>query len=78
MTKKYICCSCHSTFNSPKERSSIGGALIWLVFIFLSMGLALIFYVFRKKDTACPICKNSNFIPIKSPNGQKLLKEIQR
>ncbi|MGJ0377326.1 hypothetical protein [Aliarcobacter cryaerophilus] len=56
----YKCMTCKNKFEKPKRP---GITFIWLIFIFFSMGLGLIFWFLSKKK--CPYCNSETFIDTK-------------
>lgn len=55
----YQCTVCKKNFEKPKKPMGI----IWLIFIFFSMGLGLILWFLSKKK--CPYCNSETFIDTK-------------
>lgn len=57
------CLSCKNEFQKSKV---VGGhlSLAWIIFIFFSMGIGLIFWLFfrKNKKEVCPYCKSENII----------------
>lgn len=78
---RYICSNCGETCRTPyEEDTSCIGCLMWIVFIFISMGIGLIIFIIYKlchsPKPYCPSCKALNtLVPLDSPRGQKLLNE---
>lgn len=81
MSSKYICSNCGKYCNTFYKRNSILRDLMWLIFIFVSMGLALIFYIIFKLnnrvENCCPFCKAENtLVPIDSPKGKQIVESL--
>lgn len=73
----YICKNCYEEFNTPSKTSSRMG-LAWIIFIFFSMGIGLIFWLFMrgKAKEICPHCKSENFVRTDSRAGMVILSQI--
>jgi hypothetical protein len=73
----YICKNCYEEFNTPDKTSSRMG-IAWIIFIFLSMGIGFIFWLFMRGSAKeiCPNCKNQNFVRTDSRAGAMLVKEF--
>jgi len=85
------CLQCKNEFDKGKI---VGGRLgfAWIVFIFFSMGLGLIFWLFfrGKRKEVCPYCKSENIIDKKyykeeiheikeeSTNDKRILKPLEK
>lgn len=81
MSSKYICSNCGKYCNTFYKRNSILRDLLWLIFIFVSMGLALIFYIIFKLnnrvENCCPFCKAENtLVPVDSPKGKQIIESF--
>lgn len=74
---KYICKNCYEQFDKPDKQSSRIG-LAWIIIIFMSMGLGLIFWLFMrgKAKEICPHCKSESFLLTDSTAGKILQAEI--
>lgn len=74
---KYICKNCYEQFDKPGKQSSRIG-LAWIIIIFMSMGLGLIFWLFMrgKAKEICPHCKSESIIFTDSTAGKMLLTDI--
>ena len=61
--EKKTCLECKNEFRKPYFKSGNMG-LLWLVFIFLSMGLGVILYflIGRSKKAVCPYCGSDKFV----------------
>jgi len=61
----YKCTECNCEFKKPKTIGGMGA--LWIIFILISMGLALILYVLvrDKKKKVCPVCKSDKIIDLK-------------
>ena len=75
---KYICSNCGKYCDNTFKRNSTIRDLMWFILIFVSMGLALIFYIIFKLnnrvENCCPFCKAENvLVPTDSPKGQQLI-----
>jgi predicted nucleic-acid-binding Zn-ribbon protein len=76
MEGKFICNQCGSVVYPEKQ---IKGSFAIELFLWLLMILpGVIYSVWRltTKQWGCPKCGNPNLIPLDSPMGQKLAKEI--
>jgi hypothetical protein len=88
---RYVCTQCGATMRSPKKVSGMGCWVTALLFVLFVLTLvtfmwvlslivliadAIIYYATLKKN-CCPKCKGKEcVIPINSPMGQKLMREL--
>ncbi|EIL88521.1 hypothetical protein UU9_12258 [Rhodanobacter fulvus Jip2] len=77
-TKK-ICRYCGHVGKPAIARGGSMG-LAWFLFIIVSMGLGLIFYLFRarEKREVCQSCGHDEVIPINSPVGRELMQRFHQ
>ncbi len=70
-----ICTNCNNEFEKGKIISGNMGAL-WIIFIFLSMGLGFILWAVagRKRKEVCPYCNSENIMEKEYYNGN--IKEL--
>ena len=88
---RYVCTQCGASMRSPKKVSGMGCWVTALLFVLFVLTLvtfmwvlslivliadAIIYYATLKKN-CCPKCKGKEcVIPINSPMGQKLMREL--
>lgn len=76
MAYKYICRNCGELTDKSYQKDSCLGSLAWIFFIFISIGIALVFYIIYKinsKSNCCPHCKaNNSLVPVDTPIGEEL------
>lgn len=76
MKEKFICNQCGFTgYPRKKVRGSIFIELLLWVF-FLIPGLIYSIWRLTTKQLVCPNCGNATMIPLNSPIGQKLAKDM--
>lgn len=75
---KFICKNCYEQFDKPNKQSSRMG-FAWIVFIFFSMGIGLLFWLFMrgKAKDVCPYCKSESIILTDSIAGKMLIADIE-
>ena len=88
---RYVCTQCGATMRSPKKVSGMGCwvtallfvlfvltlvTFMWILSLIILIADAIIYYAALKKN-CCPKCKGKEcVIPINSPMGQKLMREL--
>ena len=75
MAKQLICSSCGHVGDTKK---AVKGSLGVEIFLWLCFIIPGIIYSLWRQSTyhkACPVCGNTNLIPVDSPVGQRLMKE---
>jgi hypothetical protein len=88
---RYVCTQCGATMRSPKKVSGMGCwvtallfvlfvltlvTFMWILSLIVLIADAIIYYATLKKN-CCPKCKGKEcVIPINSPMGQKLMREL--
>lgn len=76
MKKEMVCANC-GYFGKNKviyKGSDLMELLLWLCFLFPGFFYSL--WRICTKHKGCPNCGDKNMIPMDSPMGQKLIKEI--
>ena len=89
---RYVCTQCGATMRSPKKVSGMGCwvtallfvlfvltlvTFMWILSLIVLIADAIIYYATLKKN-CCPNCKGKEcVIPINSPMGQKLIRELK-
>ena len=88
---RYVCTQCGASMRSPKKVSGMGCwvtallfvlfvltlvTFMWILSLIILIADAIIYYATLKKN-CCPKCKGKEcVIPINSPMGQKLMREL--
>ena len=88
---RYVCTQCGASMRSPKKVSGMGCwvtvllfvlfvltlvTFMWILSLIILIADAIIYYATLKKN-CCPKCKGKEcVIPINSPLGQKLMREL--
>lgn len=88
---RYVCTQCGASMRSPKKVSGMGCwvtallfvlfvltlvTFMWILSLIILIADAIICYATLKKN-CCPKCKGKEcVIPINSPMGQKLMREL--
>ena len=88
---RYVCAQCGASMRSPKKVSGMGCwvtallfvlfvltlvTFMWILSLIILIADAIIYYATLKKN-CCPKCKGKEcVIPINSPMGQKLMREL--
>ena len=88
---RYVCTQCGASMLSPKKVSGMGCwvtallfvlfvltlvTFMWILSLIILIADAIIYYATLKKN-CCPKCKGKEcVIPINSPMGQKLMREL--
>ena len=88
---RYVCTQCGATMRCPKKVSGMGCwvtallfvlfvltlvTFMWILSLIILIADAIIYYATLKKN-CCPKCKGKEcVIPINSPMGQKLMREL--
>ena len=88
---RYVCTQCGATMRSPKKVSGMGCwvtallfvlfvltlvTFMWILSLIILIADAIIYYATLKKN-CCPKCKGKEcVIPINSPMGKKLMREL--
>ena len=88
---RYVCTQCGASMRSPKKVSGMGCwvtallfvlfvltlvTFMWILSLIILIADAIIYYTTLKKN-CCPKCKGKEcVIPINSPMGQKLMREL--
>lgn len=78
MKKEYICTSCGFK-GKPKEKNRGSCVLLFFLFLFfLIPGIFYLIWMLFGKRRFCPKCGHESMIPVDTPQGEKLLKELQK
>lgn len=58
----YRCTNCKAEFKKPVKKGGLGA--LWIIFIFLSMGLAIFLYAIMRalQKPVCPRCGSEHYI----------------
>jgi hypothetical protein len=76
--KESICTTCgYVGFPKSYIKGNLGTELLLWCF-FIVPGMIYSVWRFTTRYHGCPICKNATMIPIETPMGQKLLKELYK
>lgn len=73
---KYICTDCGSQINPVKHTQGSFIMEIGLWLLLLVPGLIYSIWRITSKRLVCPKCKSEKFIPLDSPRGQAVLKQL--
>lgn len=75
--KQLVCRSCGFVGSSRRDIKGSVVVELFLWFVFLLPGLIYSIWRLTTKSEICPKCKSTSMIPVDSPMGKKLLREIR-
>ena len=75
MFKQFVCTSC-GYIGSPIKVSR-GNGLVQLILLLCAIIPGILYMIWRNKHSACAKCRNATIIPVDSPMGKSILKQMK-